>query len=400
MPGRTDTGVPSHKVLRRFWAVVLVAYAAWILLSGARYGPDSHTYSRWADTLIALRFNLPAYLREQSFVVPPVFYILWTLVIALLKTILGSSWAAGVLALNWVSIGWGSYVTLDRIRLLTASAAGLLLGVWLFLTAFELLMFAPFVLSDLMYWALSTAVIGAALTLTVSEDDGPQSKTMIAGSALTLIALAFRPVGIPLLMLWVVAMIAAPARAILDRFGSLMLATVIAAVTAVAFLHGYLLMHPDQWPFGAPPSFLLLLSDEYHRGVLVYAPESDLVVPAATTVFGAVIITLQKLLYFLTPWLPHFSKSHTMLNLAFFIPAYGLSAVALANRARLSPRQRRATVLLAIYAIALAAFHAMMQIEFDHRYRLPMLTALIMLSAIGLEAMRRPQMLASIARAR
>jgi len=135
---RTDTGVPSRKALRRLWAVVLVAYAAWIVLSGARYGPDSHTYSRWADTLIALRFNLPAYLREQSFVVPPVFYILWTVVIALLKTILGSSWASGVLALNWASIGWGSYVTLDRIRVLTASAAGLLLGVWLFLTAFEL----------------------------------------------------------------------------------------------------------------------------------------------------------------------------------------------------------------------------------------------------------------------
>jgi len=92
--------------------------------------------------------------------------------------------------------------------------------------------------------------------------------------------------------------------------------------------------------------------------------------------------------------------SHTLLNLAFFIPAYGLSAVALANRARLSPAQRRATVLLAIYAIALSAFHAMMQIEFDHRYRLPMLTALIMLSAIGLEAMRRPQMLVATARTR
>ena len=400
MPGRTDTGEPSHKVLQRLWAVVLVAYAAWIVLSGARYGPDSHTYSRWADTLIALRFNLPAYLREQSFVVPPVFYILWTLVIALLKTILGSSWAAGVLALNWVSIGWGSYVTLDRIRLLTASAAGLLLGVWLFLTAFELLMFAPFVLSDLMYWALSTAVIGAALTLTASEDQWPQWKTMIAGSALTVVALAFRPVGVPLLVLWLLAMIAAPARGILDRFGSVLLAAVIAAVIAAAFLHGYLLMHPDQWPFGAPPPFLLLLSDEYRRGVLVYAPESDLMVPAATTVFGAVIITLQKLLYFLTPWLPHFSMSHTLLNLAFFIPAYGLSALALANRSRLSPAQRRATVLLAIYAIALSAFHAMMQIEFDHRYRLPLLTALIMLSAIGLEAMRRPQMLVSTARTR
>lgn len=134
MPARTEIGLPPLKLLKQLWAVVFIAYAAWIVMSGARYGPDSHTYSRWADALIALRFNLAAYLREQSFVVPPVFYILWTVVIALLKTILGSSWAAGVLALNWLSIGWGSYVTLGRIRMLTASAAGMLLGAWLLLT--------------------------------------------------------------------------------------------------------------------------------------------------------------------------------------------------------------------------------------------------------------------------
>src|SRR5688572_33131620 len=108
MPVPTDTGVPSQKVLQRLWVVVLVAYAAWIVLSGARYGPDSHTYWRWADTLIALRFNLPAYLREQSFVVPPALCLLWTVVTALLKTLLESAWASGVRALNWVSIGWGS----------------------------------------------------------------------------------------------------------------------------------------------------------------------------------------------------------------------------------------------------------------------------------------------------
>lgn len=253
-------------------------------------------------------------------------------------------------------------------------------------------------LSDLIFWALSTAVIGAALQLTTIEYHGPPWKTIFVGSALTVIALAFRPVGLPLLLLWMLAVVAAPARAVLDRFGSVVLAAVILSATTAVFLHGYLMMHPDRWPVGMPPPFLMLLSDEYHRGVLVYAPQSDLMVPAATTVFGAVRITLQKLLYFLTPWLPHFSLSHTLLNLVFFIPAYGLSAAALANRARLSPAHRRAAVLLGVYAITLSAFHAMMQIEFDHRYRLPLLPALIILAAIGLESVRRPQTLASIAR--
>jgi hypothetical protein len=398
MPARADASVlPLARLLRRACIVVIVAYGAWIVASGPRLSPDSQTYSRWADTLIAMRFNLFTYLREQTFVVPPVFYILWTLVIAVLKSTLGAAWPWGVLFLNWLSIGWGSYVMLDRIRRLTASAAGMLLGMLLLLTAADLLMFAPFVLSDLIFWAISTAVIGLALQLAAGDDERPRVKTVITGTALTLVALAFRPVGIPLLVIWGVAVITAPWPRVLDRFGSLLLAAVSASAIAVVFLHAYLLMHPDRWP-GATPPFLTLLSDEYHRGVLVYAPGSDFVVQPATTVPAAARLTLQKLLYFVTPWLPHFSVSHTLLNLIFFVPAYGLSAIAVTTRERLSPAQRRATILLAAYVIALSVFHAMMQIEFDHRYRLPMLPVLIMLSATGLEAARRPEMLAATGR--
>lgn len=399
MPTGTEPPyLPPIKVVRRFWIVVIAAYGAWMFAAGARVSVDSQTYSRWADTLIAMHFNIPAYLREQDVVVPPVLYVLWILVVAVLKLTLGASWTTGIVVLNWLSFASGSRVTLRRIRELTASSAGLLLGVWLFLTAVDLLMFVPFVLSDLMFWALSTAVIGCALQLTTDRELPSPLKTIALGSVLSVIALAFRPVGIPLLAVWMLAVAAIPAPAVLDRFGSFVTALVLAGAVAVMFLHGYLLMHPSAWPFGSTPTFLTVLSDEYRRGVLVYAPQSDLVVPGAITTVAAVRITLQKLLYFLTPWLPHYSVAHTWLNLAFFVPAYGLSAAALANRGRLLPAQRRAASLLIIYMIALCVFHAMMQIEFDHRYRLPMLPALIMLSAIGLEAVRRPQTLASTAR--
>ena len=399
MAPRTEVSAgPPKRVMWRLWIAVIVAYGAWIILAGARYGVDSNTYSRWADLLIAMQFNVPAYLREQSFVVPPVFYILWILVIALLKVSLGAAWSTGVLALNWISFSWGCQVTLERIRTMVASGAGMLLGALLFLTAADLLIFAPFVLSDLIFWALSTAVIGAALKLTTGDHAAPQWKTLLLGTVLTLVALAFRPVGLPLLAVWLLAICAMQVPALLDRFGSVTLGAAAIAAAGAAVVHAYLVMHPDSWPFGTAPAFLSLLNDEYRRGVLVYAPESDFVVPAATTVSGAVRITLQKLLYFLTPWLPHYSTSHTLLNLAFFVPAYGLSAAAIVRRARLAAPLQRAIVLLTIYVIALSVFHAMLQIEFDHRYRLPMLPVLIMLSATGLEAARRPQTFAATAR--
>ena len=67
-----------------------MAYALWTLRSGVRLAVDTPTYSRWADLLIAADFNVIAYLREQSFVASPVFYLLWIVVLALLKTLLGT----------------------------------------------------------------------------------------------------------------------------------------------------------------------------------------------------------------------------------------------------------------------------------------------------------------------
>jgi hypothetical protein len=145
---------------------------------------------------------------------------------------------------------------------------------------------------------------------------------------------------------------------------------------------------------------LTLLSQEYRDGVLVYAPESNFLVEPATSWLGAVRLTVQKLVFVFTPWLPHYSAAHTVMNLALFVPAYGLSIAAIVNLRRLAPPQQRAAWLLTLYLLCVPVFHAMMQIEYDHRYRLPMLPALIMLATIGLESVRRPRTLASIARTR
>ena len=82
------------------------------------------------------------------------------------------------------------------------------------------------------------------------------------------------------------------------------------------------------------------------------------------------------------------------------MPAYGLSAAALANYRRLTERQQVAAWLLALLMVLVTVFHALMQIDYDHRYRLPLLPALIILAAIGLESVRRPRTLASTGRTR
>jgi hypothetical protein len=381
-------------------AGVAVAYALWTIRSGVRVAVDTPTYSRWADLLIAADFNVIAYLREQSFVASPLFYLLWIVVLAVLKTVLGSSWMSGVVALNWLAVTLGTYLTLDAIRRVTQSAAGMLLATLLFVSAADLLIFVPFVLSDLMFWGLSTAVLALGVSLAIREDgdDEPTTRRVVIGSVLVVLALLFRPVALPLVAFWILAIAMRFGRPLFDRFGPALLiaATVAAGVAIVA--HAYVLVHPGAWPFGSLPGVLTMVAREYREGMFVHQASPPMLVTPATDVFGFVRITLQKLIFFVTPWLPHYSTAHTVLNLVFFLPAYGLSIAAITNLRRLAPPQQRAALLLALFVLLVSVFHAMLLIDSDHRYRVPLVPALIMLSAIGLESARRLQTLASTAR--
>jgi hypothetical protein len=155
---------------------------------------------------------------------------------------------------------------------------------------------------------------------------------------------------------------------------------------------------PSAWPFGSYPAMLAMVRDEYRIGMFVHQASPPMLVDPATGLLGFARITLDKLVFFITPWLPHYSRAHAAINLLFFVPAYGLTIASISNLRRLAGAQQRAVFVLVLFVLGLSVFHAMLLIDSDHRYRLPMLPALIMLAAIGLESVRRPRTLASSGR--
>ena len=376
-----------------------IAYAVWVLRSGIQLAVDTATYSRWADALIALKFNVPAYLRTQDFVAPPLFYLLWIAVVAALKSVMGDWWTAGVVALNWIALTAGVYLTLARVRQVTQSAAAMLLAALLFVVAGDLLIFTPYVLSDLLFWGLSTAVLAAGVAVVTVEDDRDRMLKRIAiGSGLLILALLFRPVALPLAAFWVIAIAAWLVPDVVERFATPILVAALGFAAIVVVIYAYVLSTPGAWPFGALPQVLTMVAHEAREGMFVHNASPPMSVEPATTMVGLIRITLQKLIFFITPWLPHYSASHTLINLLFFAPGYALAIGAISSVRKLSPPQQRAVVVLAIYGLMLTVFHSMLLIDSDHRYRLPLAPAVVMLAALGLEAVRRPRTLASTAR--
>jgi hypothetical protein len=395
-----EHGLPPRRLLLLLWIAVWSAYGLWAWRAGVHTGVDTTLHSRWADSLIAHGFNVSSFLREQDFYIPPFLYLGWIIVVAGMKSVLGASWMLAVVFLNWLSFGVGSYGVLNAVRRTTASAAGLLLAVSLFVVAGDLLIFIPFVVSDLIFWGIAsiTLVAGCRLATAEPNDDGA-IPIAVLGSMLVLFALVFRPSAPPLLVFWIVGLASSFARGPFDRFATAIIATAaVLALVAIAW-HAAIVIDPGAWPFGSLPEIFTVLGKEYRAGVLlVISTDSTLAVEPAVTWLGAMRLTAQKVLYFLTPWLPWYSRVHTLINLAFFLPAYGLTIAAMMNRDRLATPQRRAVTVLMLFVFSVVVFHVLLQLDYDHRYRLPLLPALIMLAAIGLESVRRQQRFVSLPR--
>ena len=218
-----------------------------------------------------------------------------------------------------------------------------------------------------MFWGLSTGVLalGVALVITEAGDRGSTTRKVATGSVLVVLALLFRPVALPLVAFWMIAIATRFGRPLIDRFAPALLVAAVVAAAAAIIAHAYVLVHPSAWPFGSLPGMLTMVAKEYREGMFVHQANPPMLVAPATDVFGFIRITLQKLIFFVTPWLPHYSTAHTLLNLVFFVPAYGLSIAAITNLRRLAPPQQRAAMVLALFVLFVAVFHSMLL----HRFR-------------------------------
>jgi hypothetical protein len=349
-------------------AAVALVHGVSIWHAGVHLSSDSGLYARWADRLVAQRFDVAAFLRDTRFVVPPILYLGWIAVVAVAKLLFGASWAAAVVAFNWGLFAVLVYLTLSTIQSLTHSTRAIILGALLFLAAADFLIIEPFVLSDVVFVALSTAVLAAALRGT--------RLALAAGTICLLVACIVRPTAAPLVVVWILALIVRGGTVTARQLAGG--AIVIAPLLTIAVLvHARLMMRPDLWPVAAGSAWIQQLGREYHRGIVVFDRPGTFAPPPVG--YGAfVALTLRKWLFFFAPFMTDYTAAHKALNLLFFAPLYIFGAVAL-----LAWRDRRRKALLVVYVLAFSAFHAVQQIDFDYRYRLPVLPALIVMAGVG-----------------
>jgi len=339
----------------------------WMLVSGPRWAVDTATYAAWADALISVRFQVFEFLRSNTFTAPLVLYLGWILTVSLAKVLAGGAWPWALLALNALAAWWAVRTVFVSVAAQRTLAAAWVAGLWLACSP-DVWVFASLVLSDLWFTALCTVVVAALLRCPARW---PIHVVVIAGLAtITRPATAPLVVCIALVLSGVVRWSASSTR------WAVALAAIVAITVVVA--HARVMTAPVWLPETLLP-WGEMLRGQYARGVVVYDRPDTFVAPALT-LSSAVALTLRKWAYFFSPWLPGYSARHVAINLLWFVPLYAAIALAVWR----APNRFMVHVLL-LYVGLLSGFHAIGELDFDQRYRIPALPAMVILAGFSLQ---------------
>ncbi len=127
----------------------LVAYRN--LDIGFIMSPDSFAYSRWADYLIDLDFNLLKFYDQNTYVRPNYIYTVPVFLIALSKTIFGTEWQYAFMVLDLVLIFCSLIIFYKILILLNVRVLVISLSMLLFPMSVDLLTWPRYILSDTIF---------------------------------------------------------------------------------------------------------------------------------------------------------------------------------------------------------------------------------------------------------
>lgn len=371
------------------WAAALLIAAGhigFVLMRGAVMAPDSRNYADWSARLVESGFDYPTLLAQAPGSFPPILYALFATLLAVLRLALGDGWANGLVVLNFAAhVALGVLIVKLAGRLTGSGVAG-----WgallLFLACFDLLMWVPLVVSDATFVFLAFMIF----TLAAGRILDP-SRSWLAVLTPAAAGIFYRPTGLVLIpdLLW--ALYLSRTKASRLRPGA-MLAILAAGIAAATLAFAWFMQDVGRWPLETLSNAFRAVAAEYALGEVVSArPETYHMPPR--TLLDYMLISADRFLHFFAIGAATFSPVHWLVELVFFLPCYALTAwlaVALwRGRTAFGLRERK--VLLAAFGAMLsyALFHALVQIDFDWRYRTPILPHLILFAAAGLADLAR-----------
>ncbi len=348
--------------------------------SGYSISSDSKRLSMWADQLIELNFNFyDFFLIDKSLLRPhlllfsvPVFFI------AICKIFFVNEWQFAFLLFNLILIFISLIIFVKSLKLLRVRPILITLALPLIVISVDILTWPRFLLTDTIYAFAVLVVIFYIIKGIVNN------KIYFLHLILVMILLlTTRPSSFSVnfsIILFIIIL----------NFHSFF--------TAKWILFSFLtILFSTPFIFAMLHSFIELRFNEIEKvefitsmvklGMIVH-DRPDTWVDQPKNFFDIVNIYFLRLIYFFNPYASTFSKAHIILNIiqttviifSVFLWFYFGKKIININKA---------IAYILLLSLSVAAFHSFILIDYDWRYRFPIILPLIMLFPISLEAFLR-----------
>ncbi len=351
---------------------IVIAY--YHLNFGPIMSSDSYQYSEWADDLLKLNFNLLMYYKQDTYIVSHFFYTLPIIFVAVLKFLFVSEWQYAFFVLNLLLVLLSLIIFTKCLLTLKVRPVLISLTMPIVIISVDLLLWPRFILSDMIFAFLVILSIYFVIKSIIKD-----KLYLLPLFLIISLLLISRPSSLPIIFAMIFFLTISKSQ-ILNRPSTILLIMLFLIIfTPLVFTVVY---HFIEFYFNNDKQFSFLLNMVKEGMIIHDRPETWVTSPS--TFIDIAYIYFLRLVNFFNPYASSFSKIHIILNVlqTFFI------LLSLAIWSFIGGKNKsidRTVFFILLLSFSVAAFHSFTLIDYDWRYRFPIILPLLMIFSISME---------------
>ena len=350
--------------------------ACYHLNSGFSMSGDSHKFSRWADDLIKFNFNFyEFYFKENSERISPFFFTVPVFLIAICKVIFGNGWQYAFLSLNLAFVFFSLMIFSKTLLIIKIRPYLIFLTLPLIIVSVDLLTWPKFILSDMNY-----AFLIILATYVMAKGFVENKYNYLQLFLIIILMIITRPSSVP--AIFAILFFITISKYQYFKRPKVILVFVFLLFISIPFIFG-LLYYFIEFNFGENIQIEWWLLSKVKAGMIIHdRPETW--VDSPSNFKDVVYLYFLRLVNFFNPYAATFSKIHIFLNfLQTFLIL--LSIILWSIFGTLIRSYNKLFFFIIFISLSIASFHSFTLIDYDWRYRFPLILPLIMLFPISLQ---------------
>ena len=363
----------NYKILNLTILISTLLISYYHLNKGFVMSGDSYWYSQAADNLIELDLKIHKYIFNKEQVVPNFFYLFPVFLVVISKLLFGAEWQYAFMIFNLILVLFSLILFSKSLLLLNIKPALISLTIIIIPLSSDLLTWPRYILTDMIFSFLVITLVYTIVKSIAKE----KSYYLILISIITLMFLT-RPTSIPFFFSIICFVLIKKKKiiynpkSILLIFFLLIVLMPLVSTLLYQFMENFLINN----------SKVLILINMVKDGMIIHdRPETW--VRSPNTFLEVFYLYFKRLIFFFTPYIKSFSMAHNIINLLqAFIILFSLSTwFFLGDKNNII---NKVIFFILLISILTAGFHSFTLIDYDFRYRFPIILPLMIIFPLSL----------------